>query len=387
MKIKLGGRNVKLLHLSDLHLGKNVNGFSMLEDQEYILSKIIDIADSEKPDVVVIAGDVYDKAVAPVAAVTLFDDFLFRLTERGITTIVISGNHDSAVRIAFGSRLLGQSGLYMSPVYTGDAAKVTINDEFGAVDIFLLPFIKPIQARLIFEDEEILSYTDALRAAVSRIETRPEHRSVIVTHQFVTGARRSDSEDVIVGGSENVDAAVFSGFDYVALGHIHRPQHVARKTVRYCGAPLKYSFSEADDDKSVTVVELAQKGSVTVRTVPLTPLRDMREIKGRYIQLASREFYRDMNTSDYFHVILTDEQDVPDAIGKLRAIYPNIMKLDYDNARTRSGAELSDVGEVKKIAPIELFERFYKIQNNQHISGCQRELVSELIEKIWGEQL
>ncbi len=374
---------MKLIHLSDLHIGKRVNDFSMLEDQKYILKVILGIIDDEKPQGVIIAGDVYDKSVPSAEAVQLFDDFLVKLAQRGLHTFVISGNHDSAERIAFGNRLMDVSGIHMSPVYNGTISPHSLQDEFGAVNIYMLPFIKPANVRPFFDGEEILTYTDAVKCALSNINIDECQRNVIITHQFVTGATRSDSEEVSVGGSDNVEAYVFDNFDYVALGHIHRPQSCGRATIRYCGTPLKYSFSEASHEKSVTVIELLEKGNINLRTIDLVPKRDMREIKGTYDEVTSKEFYEGTNTEDYLHVTLTDEEDVPDALGKLRLVYPNIMKLDYDNTRTRSIGEVGTAQNVQRKTPFELFSEFYEKQNNQPMSDEQSTFVAEIIEKIW----
>lgn len=373
---------MKLIHLSDLHLGKRVNEFSMLEDQKYILTKIINIIDDEKPDGVLIAGDVYDKSVPSAEAVGLFDDFLYKLSKRDLKVFVINGNHDSPERIAFGSRLMNRSGIYMSPMYAGQVVPIALTDEYGEADVYMLPFIKPVHVRRYYPDEEITSYTHALRHAISLLNIDSAKRNILITHQFVTGASRSDSEDISVGGSDNVDASVFEPFDYVALGHIHGPQTIGRPTIRYCGTPLKYSFSEANHIKSVTVVELAGKGSVSVRTVPLSPKYDMREIRGTYSDIVTKKNYEGTNTNDYMRITLTDEEDIPDAIGKLRVIYPNLMKLDYDNRRTRSNTILNPAKELDKKSPLELLSEFYELQNNQPMSDEQTAFSRELIESI-----
>jgi len=378
---------MKLIHLSDLHLGKWVNGFSMLDDQAHILRQILAIIDREAPDAVLLAGDIYDKAVPPAEAVGMFDDFLCQLARRQLQVFVLSGNHDSPERIAFGGRLMTHSGIHLSPVYDGAVAPVTLQDEHGPVSIFLLPFLKPAHVRRRFPEEEIESYTDALRVAIRAMHIDSARRNVLVTHQFVTGASRSESEQLSVGGSDNVDASVFDGFDYVALGHIHGPQSVGRETLRYCGTPLKYSFSEADHQKSVTVAELGPKGSVTVRTVPLTPLHDLRRLRGTYMELTDRSRYLHTATDDYLHITLTDEEDVPDAIGRLRVIYPNLMKLDYDNTRTRSAGDPELIEHPEEVSPLELFERFYEAQNGQSMSPVQREFSAGLIRSIWEENV
>jgi exonuclease SbcD len=348
---------LKLIHLSDLHLGIRVNEFSMTEDQKYILGRIAEITEEEKPDAVIIAGDIYDKTVPPAEAVQLFDDFLFRLSLSVSCVFVISGNHDSPERIAFGSRLIDKSGIYLSPVYDGKVTPVSLKDEYGTVNFFMLPFVRPSSVRRFFPDENTETYTEAVRTAVSHMDIPAGDRNILITHQFVTGSVRSDSEDISVGGTDNVDATVFEAFDYTALGHIHGPQNVGKETVRYCGTPLKYSFSEAGQEKSVTVAELKEKGNISIRTVPLLPLHDMREIRGTYMELMQKKTYENTRTDDYLRVILTDEEDVPDAVMKLRTVYPNIMRLDYDNTRTRTVDVSEGTAYTEKRTPLELFRR------------------------------
>ena len=377
---------MKLLHLSDLHLGKRVNEFSMMEDQKYILTKILNVIDEEKPDAVLIAGDVYDKSVPSAEAVELFDDFLVKLAEKKVQTFIISGNHDSPERLAFANRLIDLSGIHLSSVYNGTTEPYTLSDEFGPVNIFMLPFIKPVHVRRFFPEEEIASYTDAVAAAVSHMSMDKTQRNVLITHQFVTGASRSDSEDVSVGGADNVDASVFDGWDYVALGHIHGPQNIGSERIRYCGTPLKYSFSEVSHHKSVSIAELKEKGDLILRTVPLEPLRDLVELKGTYEELTARPFYADTTyQKDYVRVTLTDEEDVPDAAAKLRVIYPNLMKLDYDNRRTRHSAVIGGAENVEQKAPMELFSEFYELQNGHPMSEDQERFMESLIEKVWEE--
>lgn len=373
---------MKLIHLSDLHIGKRVNEFSLLEDQRYILEQILAVIDQEQADGVLIAGDIYDKPVPPAEAVQVFDDFLTRLAERKIPVFAISGNHDCAERVAFGARLMSGTGVYLSPVYDGKVTGITLEDEYGEAVIWLLPFVKPALVRHVFADEEAGSYQEAVRIAVDHIAAEEEKRNVLLAHQFVTGAFRCESEEILVGGLDNVDVSVFDRFDYVALGHIHSPQQVGRETVRYCGTPLKYSFSEAEQEKSVTVVELGKKGEVGIRTVPLRPLRDMRRIRGTYLELTALSFYQDTNREDYIQAVLTDEEDVPDGLMKLRVIYPNLMKLEYDNQRTRDNREISGTCEAEQKSELELFEEFYELQNNQPFSERQREFVMQLIQKI-----
>ncbi len=377
---------MKLIHLSDLHLGKRLNDYSLIEDQEYILLKIINIIDEVKPDGVILAGDIYDKSVPPAEAVELFDSFLTKLSYRDVQVYVISGNHDSPERIAFGSRLMDKSGIHLSKVYDGNVEPYKLTDENGDAFIYLLPFIKPVHVRRYFDDE-VASYTDAMRVAISHMNIDKNARNILVTHQFVTGATRSESEEMSVGGTDNVDVSVFDDFDYVALGHIHSPQNCSSNRVRYCGTPLKYSFSESKDQKSVTVVELGKKGELSVETIPLIPKRDMVELKGKYDELCLKSFYENTTyRDDYVHITLTDEEDVVDAIGKLRTIYCNLMKLDYDNTRTRSSFSVEGVSDVDNKSPYELFSELYELQNGKPMNDKQSQYITELIEKIWGNE-
>lgn len=377
---------MKFIHISDLHLGKRVYEYSMIEEQEYILNQIIEIIDSEKPTGVLIAGDVYDKPIPPAEAVKLFDDFLVKLAQRKTEVFVISGNHDSPERIAFGARIMSAGGIHLSPVYNGEIEPFSMTDEYGKVNVYMLPFVKPAHVRC-FCEEEICSYTDAVRAAISKMQINTAERNVLVTHQFVTGAARCESEEISVGGTDNVDASVFEPFDYVALGHIHSPQNCGSPKIRYCGTPLKYSFSEAKDRKSVTVVELLEKGNVLYKTIELTPQHELVELKGTYEELVLKSFYENTTwQDDYTHITLTDEEDIPDAIGKLRVIYHRLMKLDYDNKRTRSNAKIESAESVETKSPLELFSDFYMLQNNQPMSGEQTDFMKELIEKVWEDE-
>ena len=374
---------MKLIHLSDLHIGKRVNEVSMIGEQEYILDQILNIVDEEQPGAVLISGDVYDKSVPSAEAVTLFDDFLFQLAERKQQVFIISGNHDSAERLAFGGRLMEGKGIHLAPAYNGSVAPITLQDEHGDIHFWLLPFLKPIHVKRFYPDAGIETYTDACRVAVEQMNLDVAARNVLLTHQFVTGSVTCDSEEISVGGSDNVDAAVFADFDYVALGHIHGPQNIGTERIRYCGTPLKYSFSEAGHKKSVTVVELAEKGSFRMHTVPLIPAHDLREIRGSYEEVTARSFYENTAMEDYLHITLTDEEDVPEAVARLRVIYPNLMKLSYDNTRTRSNATIDGAVDVQSKSPLELFGELYALQNNQPMSEIQQEFMGKLIETIW----
>ena len=377
---------MKLMHLSDLHLGKRVNGFSMIDDQRHMLGQILEIAGEEMPDAALLCGDIYDKTVPSAEAVELFDEFLSRLAER-CPVYLISGNHDSAERLAFGGRLMAGSGVHLSPVYDGTVTAVEQQDGFGTVCFHLLPFLKPVQVRRFFPEAAIESYTDAMRAALSGIDLADGNRHVLLAHQFVTGSERCDSEEVSVGGSDNVDAEAFAGFDYVALGHIHGAQRAGGEHIRYCGTMLKYSFSEANHRKSVTFAELREKGNLTITTRELKPLRDLKELRGTYEELMSRSFYYGTDLPEsYLHITLTDEEDVPEALGRLRTVYPYIMKLTYDNERTRQRQNPLESEAMPESSPLELFGLLYEKQNNVSLGESQQAYLTGLIESIWKEE-
>lgn len=377
---------MKFVHLGDLHIGKRVNDFLMLNDQEYVLEQIIDIISKEKIDGVLIAGDVYDKQVPSLEAIKLFDDFLTRIANMDVKVFIISGNHDSAERLSFAGRLIEKSGVYIAPMYEGNVIKHTAKDEYGDIDIYMLPYVKPVYVKKYYQDREIDSYNDALKCAMESIDIDEKKRNIIVAHQFVTGATVCDSEELSIGGLENVDASIFDKFDYVALGHIHGAQKVQRDTLRYSGTPLKYSFSEINHKKSITIVEIKDKKDnevdISIELKELKPLHDMRKIKGEYDEITLKENYINTDTRDYMHIILTDEDDIPDAIGKLRAIYPNIMKLEYDNARTRSNNKLDIVNRIEEKTPLDLFKELYELQNNQEVSDEQEKYLRDIFESI-----
>lgn len=419
---------MKFIHLADLHIGKRVNAFPMLEDQRYILKQILTILREEQPDGgVILAGDIYDKAIPSAEAVELFDEFLTELAALRLRVFIIAGNHDSPERIAFGNRLMDRSGIYLSPVYDGHVKRITCPDTISSVpqsadnaadlqagtrpaastsaaasaigtppvDVYLLPFLKPANVRRFYPEETIESYTDAMRVAIAHMDIDPTHRNILVTHQFVTGASRSDSEDISVGGTDNVDASVFAPFDYVALGHLHGPQQMGEEggpIIRYAGTPLKYSFSEARHHKSVTVVEIGEKKAdgvvdVCIGTRELRPLHDMREIRGSYEELTLRANYEGTATDDYIHATLTDEIEVSDAARHLQVIYPNLMKLDYDNARTRGqGNERLELEQLEEKSPLDLFSELFEKQNHKDMTEEQARYVQAQMEKIWEAQ-
>lgn len=379
------------MHLADLHLGKRVNGFSMMEDQEYILNRILEIMEEEQPDGLLIAGDVYDKTIPPAEAVRLMDDFLTAVAAKNVPVFLISGNHDSAERVAFGHQLMQGSGIWISPVYDGTIRHHTLEDRWGEVNIYLVPFLRPSVVRSFFPDAEIGDYTDALGTILEGLQLDTSQRNVVLAHQFVTAAgalpETCDSEQLSVGGLDRVDGSVFSPFDYTALGHLHGPQRVGSETIRYAGSPLKYSFSELHQKKSVTVAELREKGETEIRQIPLQPRREMIELRGTFEEILAEARKKGEPQTDYYHMILTDETDVVDALSRLREFYPNIMLLDYDNRRTRSQKEVEQLDRVEERTPGELFAALYEQQNGQEMQPDQKEYLEGLIREIWEEQV
>lgn len=379
------------MHLADLHLGKRVNGFSMMEDQEYILNRILEIMEEEQPDGLLIAGDVYDKTIPPAEAVRRMDDFLTAVAAKHVSVFLISGNHDSAERVAFGHQLMQGSGIWISPVYDGTIRHHTLEDRWGEVNIYLIPFLRPSVVRSFFPDVEIEDYTDALRTIIEDLQVDPSRRNVVLAHQFVTAAgalpETCDSEQLSVGGLDRVDGSVFSPFDYTALGHLHGPQRVGSETIRYAGSPLKYSFSELHQKKSVTVAELRAKGEMKIRQIPLQPRREMIELRGTFEEILEEARKKGEPQTDYYHMILTDETDVVDALSRLREYYPNIMLLDYDNRRTRSQKEVEQLDRVEERTPGELFAALYEQQNGQEMDSDRKEYLDGLIREIWEEQV
>ena len=384
---------MKFLHISDLHFGKKLNEFSLIEDQQFIIYKILQCIDEQKPDALLIAGDVYDKGIPSVEAVKLFDFFLNSLAQKKIPTYIISGNHDSPERMTCGASLMETSGIHFAPVYDGTVCKYELQDKNGAVNIYLLPFIKPAIVRAALEikgksdeAEKIITYDDAIAAAISQMNVDWTKRNVLVAHQFVTGSERCDSEDISVGGSDNISSALFEKFDYVALGHLHGCQKAGGENIRYSGSPLKYSFSEVNHKKGGLIVELGSKGELKVEQILFETQHDVRCIKGKYEEITLKKYWEQMGESinDYLHITLTDEEDIPEGFAKLQLIYKNLVSLDYDNSRTQKDNQIDAVAEIEKSSPLELFNKFYELQNNQSFSEEQKKFAQDLIEEIWG---
>lgn len=380
---------MKLLHIADLHIGKRVNEFNIIEDQKYILEQILQITNEEKPDGILIAGDVYDKSQPSAEAVELLDEFLTQLTAFRQPIFMISGNHDSPERLSFGSRIMQKNGLHIVGVFDGVLQKVTLEDEHGIVNIYLLPFLKPAMVKPFFE-QSIESYDEAARAVISTAEISTQERNILLAHQFVVNGtqqpERSESESLSVGGLDNVDVSAFEAFDYVALGHLHRPQRIGRDTVHYAGSPLKYSFSEVRYQKSATIIELGVKNELSIHKLPLTPLRDLREIKGPIAELLRIGREEPENTEDYIHATLTDEEEIYDAIGQLRQVYPNLMVLDFENSRTGQAVfpQIAASGDAAGKTPMDLFAAFYQMQNNNELTSEQIHVMERIFEQAGG---
>ncbi|MEG1163949.1 MAG: exonuclease SbcCD subunit D [Anaerovoracaceae bacterium] len=381
---------MRLLHIADLHIGKRVNEFSMLEDQAYVLDQIQDMVKERKPDGILIAGDVYDKTQPSAEAVELLDDFLTKLSEKNCPIFMISGNHDSPERLGFGSRIMKKNGLHIAGVFDGKIQKEVLEDKYGKVNIYMLPFLKPAKVNQYYE-EQIETYEEAIRKVMETAEINKEERNILIAHQFITSGgqkpEQSDSETLSIGGLDNIDISAFDDFDYVALGHIHRPQKIGRDTIRYAGSPLKYSFSESKHHKSVTLLEITEE--INVELIPLVPCHDLREIKGPIEELLKigredKEFYL-----DYIHATLTDEGEIYDAIGQLRQVYPNLMAMDFDNSRTKQNVNLqgATVAGVAKKTPIELFGEFFQMQNNNDLTKAEAEIMKSIFEQVGGESI
>ncbi len=370
---------MKLIHISDLHIGKKVNSFSMLENQIHVLKQIVEIIKEEMPAAVLVSGDVYDKMNPSEEAVRCMDEFLVQLSRLPAEVFVLSGNHDSAERIAFASRLIDASGIHMCPVFKGETNRYSLSDEYGVLNIYMLPYIKPVHIRRFFPGEKAETASDAVRIAVEKMNINTCERNVIMSHQFVTGSVIGETE-LNVGGLDEVSAGCYEAFDYAALGHIHSPQNVVKNKIRYCGTPLKYSFEESSQVKSLTIVDIKEKGNVEVSERMLTPLYDFIKIEGAFADIMNAE--KNQTVYDYVEVTLTDELDIPDAFRRLETVFPNLMKLKYNNRRTRRKREAEMIPEASEISEIKLIEQFYELQNNIPLSELQREYVNEIIKKV-----
>lgn len=371
-----------ILHLSDLHIGKSVNEISMLEEQKHILKQILNLVKEKNVDAIMIAGDIYDKSIPSIEAVKLFDNFLYRLGQTSKQIFIIGGNHDSAERLSFGSGLLEKLNIHIYSLYDGTVHSYDMKDEYGTVRFFLMPFVKPALVRAYFDKEDIQSYDDAFKAALSKLCLDEKVRNVIIAHQYITNGGeiplRCESEQETIGGLDNIDVSVFDGFDYVALGHLHRGQKVKRETVRYCGSPLKYSASEVNGKKTVLLVNLKEKGTVEIERKELVPLHDMRRIEGKLEALLTAAQKDDVSSrDDYIFAVLTDETELLEPVARLRSVYKNLMGVEYKRVNFEKQQDFS-AEERESMSPLELLEKFYQLQNGTQLNEVQTEAVKKL---------
>ena len=373
---------MRFLHTSDLHIGKRVNGFSLLGDQEKILEQIAALAVSENCDGILLAGDIYDRPSPSGEAVALFDKFLCRLAAAGIQVFAISGNHDSPERVAYLGDMLQVSGVTVSRRFSGKVQKASVEDEHGRLNIYLLPYLKASMVRPYFPDQEIVTCQDAIRVILENEPLELGARNILICHQFITGAEPGGSEELTVGGLDSVSADLFDCFDYVALGHIHGAQKLKRETLRYSGSPLKYSFSEANHVKSVVIIDCKEMGTVDVRKVPLQLPREMREVKGSMEELMKLPW-----TEDYLRVVLTDEEVWPDVRVTLMANFPNMMRFAVENSRTMSEVEVGPLDLAEEKSELDLFREFYAMQNGGAEPDERRmSIVREIFESLQEEK-
>lgn len=373
---------MRFMHLADLHLGKNVNGYSLIKDQEYALDQIIKLLKKEDIDTLLIAGDIYQSSVPSIEATKLFSKFLSQLKDLKIRVLIISGNHDSSDRLAYANSFLKDSEIYISDTYDGQIECVRLEDEYGPINFYLFPYLKPSDVRPYFE-EKISSYEESIRAVIDSIEINEEERNVILSHQFILNAELSDSEEIYAGLLEAVSEKLYDKFDYVALGHIHKKQDFLAGKARYPGALLKFSATEANYDKTITIVDLKEKNNLRVEEFKIDYLRDMRIIKGLYKDIIEAS-KTDQAKDDYIHIELLDEDEIYDGFNQLRNIYPNIMTYKYKD-RQVNVEDLEDfVEKADNKTPLDLFTEFYKTILGKDITEDKLEIVKNEIEEIWG---
>lgn len=370
---------MKILHTADWHLGKIVNAVHMTEDQAYILDQLFDIIDSEQPDCVVISGDIYDRSIPPKEAVDLFDRTITKLSrDYDFPVLVTSGNHDSPDRLQFGRALFRDNQLFFETKLTATIEQVTLQDDYGPVTFHLIPFFEPNEVRYHFQIDAMLTHHEAMEVVVQSIRDRVDlsDRHVILAHAFIAGGMETDSEERLsmIGGSPYVDQSVFDGFDYVALGHLHQPQQVKRLNVQYSGSLLKYSFSEARHKKSVTIVNLAEKDSVTFKRHLLEPKRDLRIVEGTFHDIMTKTEASD----DYLLVRLDDTEEVIDPMSDLRKKFPNILRLEYKRThRDVALDELDQTPVTERMSDEALFEHFYQEMTGEAMTDEERTLLAE----------
>lgn len=382
---------MKFLHTADLHIGKRVRGFSLIDEQRHALSQIVRIAAREKVSAVLVAGDVFDKPVPPVEALDLLESFLADLSETGVLCILIAGNHDSADRLAFGARFMDRSRVHIARPFSSEPQFVDLTSENERARIHLLPFVRPLHVKLAYPDEaeSIATYTDVLRVAARHQPLALDAANILVAHQFVVdgaeGPETCDSETVSVGGLDSVEASAFDAFDYVALGHIHGAQRVRRDAVRYSGSLYPYSFSEAGRKKSCGIVDIdggpaAPEGGRfrSYTPVELDEERSLREVKCSFEELQAAAT-NDPHVDDYLHVTLTDPA-LMNAMERVRALYPHVMQLDFDTRAQKADAPAKRRERLAALDPVDLLEDFWRAQTGDDLSSAMRAVAASLFQ-------
>jgi exonuclease SbcD len=381
---------MKIIHTGDWHIGKLVHGVHMTEDQRHILKQLVELIEKEKPQVLIIAGDIYDRSIPPVEAVELLDETLCKIVlKHEITVIAIAGNHDSPDRVGFANKILTDRGLHIRGNISREIIPVRIEDEYGPVDFYPVPFAEPAVVRELYGDSEVRSHDDAMKKVLGRIVDKFDKnaRKVCISHAFLMGTEvleTSESERPLsIGGSEYVKVDYYEDFDYVALGHLHRPQKVKYEKIRYSGSLLKYSFSEARQKKSITIVDMDKDGNIEYELRELKPLRDLRIIKGDLNSLMNKDIYSLGNTDDYIMASLTDKGELVDPIGRLRSVYPNILRLEREQYDREAGEDRTSAGnEFSKKNPVELFSEFYENMSGEEFDKDKMEIVEEVLDEI-----
>ncbi len=385
---------MKIFHTGDWHIGKLVHQVHMTRDQREILNQFVDLIQEEKPDAIVIAGDLYDRSVPPVEAVELLDEIFSKiLIELETPILAIAGNHDSPDRLSFGNRLLKNKGLYIEGKLSSSLKPIVLQDQYGPVNFYLVPYADPATVRLMMELPQIQTHDEAMAAIVKGIhdELKKDERNIMVTHGFIIGGedpKTSESERPLsIGGTEYVQVKHFEHFHYTVLGHLHSPQRVKWDKVRYGGSLMKYSFSEANQKKSITIVELDDSGVIQVREKSLTPPRDMRKIEGSLADLLNPQVYENTNIEDYLMVTLTDEGELLDAISKLRSVYPNILRLERSAYHYQGeGDKISAGKDHQQKTKLELFSQFYEGVTGLEFTEEKSRILGEVLEEMEAEE-
>lgn len=372
---------MKIAHLADLHIGKMIFGYSLIDDQIYILDQIVQHCIQHDVDVVMLCGDIFDRSVPSATSIRVLNDFLTQLHDHHITVLMIAGNHDSPERIAYGQDLFAMAKIYPFGYFSGKIEPLIFQDQYGPIHFYPIPFLRLADINRYVETP-FTQYTEAFAWLIQQMNLDSSIRNICLGHQFILGSSidENGSEEMMVGGLDQIDAKIFSVFDYAAFGHIHRPQNIYANTIRYCGTPLAYSFAEENQVKSMPVITLEQKGQIQIELIPLVALRQMKTVVGRFEDLMSMG-----QSDDYVRIVLTDDHDIPDAIYDLRKHFPHLMRLEYQNVRTQYD-QILNTPQIDQVSPLELIEQFYESQNNQSLSDEQKQYIQQIIQQVMEEQ-